>query len=107
MGKYHATPLILVLNNSIYGIEEMLDQKKMHAYNKIPSWNYSKVPEAMGCTDWMTAKVRTSGGLGEALERASKERGRAGYVEVMLEGGAKLLEPLSAERLREEFRATF
>jgi indolepyruvate decarboxylase len=61
MGKYGVNPIIILLNNDIYGIEEVVlgNQKPRHVqeFNKIAQWNYYGIPEAMGCNRWLTRWV--------------------------------------------------
>jgi len=82
MGRYGVRPFIFVLNNGIYGIEDVLNDVG-HIYDVIAPWNYSLLPNAMGCRDWFTAKVQTLGELDEVLDRLSRSN-QAAYVEVMI-----------------------
>jgi indolepyruvate decarboxylase len=84
MGRYGATPVIFVLNNGVYGIEEVLSRRQGHVYDEIAPWSYAKLPEAMGCRGWFTARVETVGELDEALRDASDHDG-ACYVEIVLD----------------------
>lgn len=107
MDRFGADPLIVLVNNGLHGIEEYLDRDKGHEYNVLPRWEYAELPRVFGCTGWVVAKVDTTGEFARALEQASGKRGKGGYVEAVLEDGARLVEPPSAEQLRSEYRATF
>jgi indolepyruvate decarboxylase len=65
MGRYGAKPVIILLNNSVYGIEEVLSQRHDHDYDILAPWNYSDLPAAFGCTGWYTARVTTVNGSGQ------------------------------------------
>ncbi len=89
MGQYGVDPIILVLNNGIFGVEEVLqgnsDPAKIHVYDKIPPWKYHLLPEAMGCRDWSCASVMTNAELESALATARRRHGAA-YIEVVQTG---------------------
>ena len=82
MGRYGVNPIILVLNNGIYGVEDVLSELG-HVYDDLARWNYHLVPEAMGCKDWFTTRVGTIGELEAALQKA-KDFSGASYIEVMI-----------------------
>jgi indolepyruvate decarboxylase len=52
------------------------------AYNDLASWEYSKLPEALGCKGWFTARVTTCGELDQAL-KAAEQDGIGAYIEVV------------------------
>lgn len=89
MGRYGVNPIILVLNNGLFAVEEFLqgnsNPEKVHIYDKIPAWKYHLLPEAMGCHDWFRASVATNAELESALASA-RERPGAAYIEVVLTG---------------------
>ena len=91
MGQAGATPIIIVLNNGVFGIEEALARKKGHAYDDLAGWQYHKLPEAMGCLDWFTARVTTIGELGAALAEA-RSRAGASYIEIVFDPNDELLD---------------
>jgi indolepyruvate decarboxylase len=64
-------PVIFVLNNGDYPIERLL-KDPASGYNGIAHWRYADLPRALGCDDWMTARVSTSGELEFALYGAPK-----------------------------------
>src|SRR5580698_3506775 len=64
-------PIIFVLNNAGYLIERLLCKDPDIAYNDIASWRYSKLPHALGCSDWFTARVSTCEAFDRALEAAA------------------------------------
>ncbi len=87
MGLYGVNPIILLLNNGTFAVEESVqgnsDPKKVRAYNKIAPWQYHKLPEAMGCRDWFCTSVETNAELESALQKARKQPGAA-YIEILL-----------------------
>jgi indolepyruvate decarboxylase len=83
MGRYGAKPVIILLNNSMYGVEEVLSQHQGHVYDFLAPWNYHELPAAFGCTGWYTARVTTVGELDAALATASRHDNGC-YLEIML-----------------------
>lgn len=82
MGRYHAKPIIFVLNNDGYMVERALELNPDWSYNDLAKWRYADVPRALGCTDWVTARVETLGELDAAL-KAARESGSGAYIEVI------------------------
>lgn len=75
-------PVIFVLNNDGYLIERLLSKNPASGYNDIARWRYADLPRALGCDDWMTARVSTCGELELALRRAAVADS-AVYIEVI------------------------
>ena len=82
MGRYKIKPIIFVLNNGIYGIEDVLSERG-HEYDNIAPMNYHLIPKALGCTDWLVRRVETIKDLEETLE-SLKNHDEAAYIEVMI-----------------------
>ncbi|MFM8803627.1 MAG: thiamine pyrophosphate-dependent enzyme, partial [Planctomycetia bacterium] len=82
MGRYGVKPRIFVLNNGIYGVEDVLSERG-HPYDDLAQVNYHLLPEAFGCKGWIVAKVRTNAELDAALAKIASEDAAA-YVEVMI-----------------------
>ena len=82
MGRYGAKPRIIVLNNGLYGIEDVISERG-HAYDDLAQVNYHLLPEAFGCKGWIVAKVRTNAELDAVLAKIAAEDAAA-YVEVMI-----------------------
>ena len=82
MGRYDAKPIIFVLNNGIYGIEDVVSERG-HAYDDIAPVQYHRLPEVMGCKAWFTRRVSTIGELEDALATINKSQAAA-YIEVMI-----------------------
>lgn len=61
MGRYGVNPIIIVLNNDIYGIEEVVmgndNPRHVQQFDRIAQWDYAKIPDAMGCSNWRTHVV--------------------------------------------------
>ena len=70
-GRLGLKPVVFVLNNSGYLIERLLCKEPSIAYNDLAAWNYAALPGALGCTDWITRRVTTCGGLDAALQIAA------------------------------------
>ncbi len=82
MGRCGIDPVILVLNNGLYGVEEVISERG-HVYDDLAGWDYHKVPEAMRCRGWFCARVATVADLEVALDRARSHKG-ACYLEVLI-----------------------
>jgi indolepyruvate decarboxylase len=85
IGRYDAKPVIFLLNNALYGVEELVADSSHagNAYNRIAAWNYAAVPAAMGCADWVAARVTTVGELDSILAGLSGSN-HAAFIEVDL-----------------------
>ncbi len=81
-GRRGLRPIIFVLNNSGYLIERLLCKDPAIAYNDISQWRYAELPNALGCSNWFTARVDTCGKLDEALDKATRTKSGA-YIEVV------------------------
>ena len=84
MGRYRVNPVIFVLNNGLFGIEDVISERG-HVYDDLAAVRYHLLPEAMGCTGWLTAKVSTVAELDAVLDAIDRHDGAA-YVEVMIPG---------------------
>ncbi len=84
MGHYGINPIIVLLNNGIFGIEETVlgnnNPAKIRNFDKLAPWRYHKLPEAMGCRDWYCTRTQTNAEFNTALEKARKHPGAA-YIE--------------------------
>lgn len=83
MGRYGTKPVIILLNNTKYGVEEVLSPTQGHIYNDLAPWDYHKLPAAMGCTGWYATRVYTVGDLDTALATAAAHD-NGSYLEIML-----------------------
>lgn len=83
MGRRGVTPVIFVLNNGVFGVEEFVSPTQGHQYNDLAPWNYADVPAAMGCADWYCVRVSTVGELDAALAAVARAE-TAAYIEVVL-----------------------
>jgi indolepyruvate decarboxylase len=81
-GRRELKPIVFVLNNSGYLIERLLCENPDFSYNDLAQWRYSELPNALGCTDWFTARVTTCGEFDQALKTAS-QGDRAAYIEIV------------------------
>ena len=82
MGRYGVNPIVIVINNGIYGVEDVLSERG-HVYDDLAGWNYHTLPAAMGCRDWFCTRIETVGDLESALEEARHHQGGC-YLEVMI-----------------------
>ncbi|MFM7244210.1 MAG: alpha-keto acid decarboxylase family protein [Planctomycetaceae bacterium] len=95
MGRYGVKPVIFVLNNGLYGIEDVISERG-HAYDDLAAVRYHLLPEAFGCQGWLTAKVGTVAELDAVLDRIDAHDGAA-YVEVLIPNEES--QPLQAEAI--------
>ena len=101
MARYGAKPIIIVLNNGVYGVEEFLEKNALLSYNELANWGYADVARSMGCgKNWIIETVSTVDALMEGLNRARDEV-KGAYIEVILE--EKLLDSLSSSALSMEY----
>jgi indolepyruvate decarboxylase len=82
MGRYGVKPRIFVLNNGLFGIEDVISERG-HGYDDLAAVQYHLLPEAFGCRNWLTAKVSTVAELDQVLDRIDSHDGAA-YIEVMI-----------------------
>ncbi len=82
MGRYGIAPRIFVLNNGLYGIEDIISERG-HDYDNLAPVKYHLLPEAFGCRKWLCAKVSTVAELETVLVDIESHKGAA-YVEVMI-----------------------
>ncbi|MGB9940911.1 alpha-keto acid decarboxylase family protein [Methanosarcina sp.] len=80
--RYGLKPIIFVLNNHGYLIEKMLSKKLDYCYNDIPEWQYHKLPEVLGCNNWITRKVTTCGDLDKIMRELNNAKTGA-YIEIV------------------------
>lgn len=101
--RYGLKPLIFVLNNDGYLIERLLCKDGDIYYNDLAQWKYVKLPEAMGCENWFTARVATCEELDAAIRQAEAS-GHAAYIEVVTE---KYASSELAEKLHESINSLY
>jgi indolepyruvate decarboxylase len=82
MGRYGANPIIFVLNNDGYQVERALEPNPDWSYNDLAKWHYADLPRALGCDDWITARVQTLGELDAAM-KAARESKSGTYIEII------------------------
>jgi len=82
MGRYGLKPIIFVLNNGIYGVEDVLSERG-HDYDNLAAVDYHLLPKAMGCAQWLSCRVATVGEL-EAALAAIETSDSGAYIEVMI-----------------------
>lgn len=80
--RYGLKPIIFVLNNQGYLIERMLSKKLDYCYNDIPEWQYHKLPEVLGCNNWITRKTTTCGELDKIMRELDTAKVGA-YIEIV------------------------
>ena len=104
MSRYGAKPILIVLNNTSYAVEELISETTGHRYNILAPWRYADLPMTLGCQDWYSVRVTTLGELEQALETASLGD-RAVYIEVVIDP-AEQPHPLPSEMLDKLYRLT-
>ena len=100
MGRYGIKPVIFVLNNDIYGVEDFFSERG-HIYDDIARLNYHLLPEAFGCKGWLTAKVGTVAELDDILGKIEKHDGAA-YIQVLIPEAES--QPLPAEVIDHDYK---
>ena len=81
--KEHCPALIIIINNDGYLIERRLHQDGM--YNDIQMWNYSKLPEVFGDSNFVIGiRVTTEEELELAIKAAKRERDKLVLIEAYL-----------------------
>lgn len=81
--RYGLKPIIFVLNNHGYLIERMLSKKLDYCYNELAEWQYHKLPEVLGCNDWIMRKATNCGDLDKVM--AELENASTGaYIEIVM-----------------------
>lgn len=103
MGRCGIKPIIFVMNDGVYAIEEFLDKNKRHLYNKLAPWSYARLPQVMGCHDWLAMQIATNAELDRALKKASHSKS-ACYFEILLE---PTLRPPAPEGMTKAFYQNF
>jgi indolepyruvate decarboxylase len=101
--RFELKPIIFVLNNDGYLIERLLCKKFDSYYNDLVKWHYHKLPEALGCDGWFTARVTTCGELDSAIKKAESS-GTGAYIEVVTDRHAA--SPLS-QKLHESIKTLY
>lgn len=81
MGRYGLSPIIICVNNKGFLCERALDEFPDSAYNDVAQINYTLLPEAFGCNNWLTLKIEKISELKEALLKARAYNGGV-YIEV-------------------------
>ena len=93
MGFTGAKPVVIVLNNGLYGVEALISETG-HAYNNLPKWRYADIPAALGCEGWWCGRAATVAELEQALAEINAHEGAA-YLEVVIP--AEESQPLAKE----------
>jgi indolepyruvate decarboxylase len=75
-------PVIFILNNNGYLIERLLCKDPAIAYNDLAQWNYTELPHAFGCEEWLALRVTNCAEFDAALARA-RAADTAVYIEVV------------------------
>ncbi len=100
MGRYGIKPVIFVINNDIYGVEDYFSQRG-HVYDDLAKLNYHLLPEAFGCKGWLSAKVGTVAELEDVLTKIEKHDGAA-YIQVLIPESES--QPLPAEVIDHDYK---
>ncbi|TBY70086.1 alpha-keto acid decarboxylase family protein [Rhizobium leguminosarum bv. viciae] len=86
--RFNLNPIIFVMDNGIYGVEQWLADASVFHGNKpfynsciLPRWNYSKLAEVFGCQGW---KVDTYGELEEAINGAKENLNSPSIIQVVV-----------------------
>jgi indolepyruvate decarboxylase len=100
MGRYGIKPIMFVMNNDIYGVEDYFSLRG-HVYDDLARLNYHLLPEAFGCQGWLTAKVGTVAELDDILAKIENHDGAA-YIQVLIPEAES--QPLPAEIIDHDYK---
>ncbi|MBB2676747.1 UNVERIFIED_ORG: indolepyruvate decarboxylase [Rhizobium esperanzae] len=86
--RFNLNPIIFVMDNGIYGVEQWLADASVFHDNKpfydsciLHRWNYSKLAEVFGCRGW---KVDTYGELQDAINAAKENLNSPSIIQVVV-----------------------
>ncbi|MBY5447084.1 alpha-keto acid decarboxylase family protein [Rhizobium leguminosarum] len=86
--RFNLNPIIFVMDNGIYGVEQWLADASVFHGNKpfynsciLHRWNYSKLAEVFGCQGW---RVDTYGELEEAINGAKENLNSPSIIQVVV-----------------------
>jgi indolepyruvate decarboxylase len=86
--RFHLDPIIFVINNGIYGVEQWLADASIFFTDApfyksclLHPWKYSKLAEVFGCQGW---EVRTYGELQDAVSGALANSGSPSIIDVVV-----------------------
>ncbi|ARO27968.1 thiamine pyrophosphate family protein (plasmid) [Rhizobium sp. TAL182] len=86
--RFNLNPIIFVMDNGIYGVEQWLADASVFHGNKpfynsciLHRWNYSKLAEVFGCRGW---KVDTYGELQDAINAAKENLNSPSIIQVVV-----------------------
>ncbi|EJC75467.1 alpha-keto acid decarboxylase family protein [Rhizobium hidalgonense] len=86
--RFNLNPIIFVMDNGIYGVEQWLADASVFHGNKpfynsciLHRWNYSKLAEVFGCRGW---KVDTYGELEDAISGAKDNLNSPSIIQVVV-----------------------
>ena len=82
MGFTGISPVVIVLNNGLYGVEALISEVG-HAYNNIPVWRYADIPKTLGCQGWWCGKASSLAELDQAFAAINDHSGAA-YLEILI-----------------------
>ncbi|MDD3265588.1 MAG: thiamine pyrophosphate-binding protein [Burkholderiales bacterium] len=82
MGRYKINPIIFCINNDGYMVERALELNPDYSYDDVARLNYTKLPEAFACNNWLVFKVKTEKELSDAIKEA-RNHPYGVYIEVI------------------------
>ncbi len=82
MGRYGIDSIVICINNDGYMLERALETDPDVLYDDIAQLQYSKLPEAFGCSKWLSFKVTTNEELNKALV-AARQHNSGVYIEML------------------------
>jgi indolepyruvate decarboxylase len=82
MGRYKIKPIIFCINNNGYAVERALELDPDPEYDDLAQLNYTQLPQAFGCEQWLSLKASTNQELQQALNQA-RDYHHAVYIELI------------------------
>jgi len=84
MGRYQVNPIIFCLNNQGFTVERALETEPFPSYDDIAPLDYVKLPQAFGCKNWLSLRIKTEQELVDALKQARLHPNGV-YIELILD----------------------
>jgi TPP-dependent 2-oxoacid decarboxylase len=82
-GRHGLAPVIVVVNNDGYTVERAIHGPEQY-YNDIAAWRWTELPEVLGVTDALVARVTTVGELADAIEAGAGAQDRMVLIEAVV-----------------------
>ena len=75
MGFTGVNPVVIVLNNGLYGVEALISETG-HSYNDLPPWRYADIPPALGCNGWWCGRLQQKNNSNRHWQQSTRTKER-------------------------------